>query len=171
MFSKIMHIRKIGLVLLVICFFTLLDGYASGGPDEKKKEEDPKKKELKDLMKKMDGWYKKSEERMGYYLLTDSDWEVFIKTGETVTNLADIMLKKFVPPDDKVYLKETKDMKKHAEDIVKSANERYVGAYEDIQYSFGRLRNTCKNCHNHLGIQIYTSLYPGEAPKEGKEGQ
>ncbi|HHT9132296.1 MAG TPA: hypothetical protein ACFYED_07400, partial [Candidatus Tripitaka californicus] len=106
---------------------------------------------------------------MGYYppQLTDGDWFIFERTGETIANLSDVMLKKFVPADDKIYLKEAKDMKKHSEDMVKPATERYNGAYEDIQYSFGRLRNTCKNCHNHLGIQIYTSLYPGEPSKEG----
>jgi len=169
MLLEIRLIRKIRSALLFVCFLILWEGCASGGPEEKKKEEeDPKKKELKELMKKMDNWYKKSQERMGYYppQLTDGDWFIFQRTGETVANLSDAMLKKFVPGDDKIYLKETRDMKKHSEDMVKAAEERYDGAYEDIQYSFGRLRNTCKNCHNHLGIQIYTSLYPGETSKE-----
>lgn len=165
MFSRIKSIRRICFVLLVTGFFVLWQGCVSGVADEKKKEEDPKKKELRELMKKIDEWYKKSQERMGYYLLTESDWEVFLKTGETISKLSAVVLQKFAPPDDKVYLKEIKDMKKHSEDIAKAASERYTGAYEDIQYSFGRLRNTCKNCHNHLGIQIYTELYPGEAPK------
>lgn len=166
MLLKINLVRKIWFILLATSFFILWEGRVSGGPDKEKKEEDPKKKELKELMKKIDHWYKQSQERMGYYLLTESDWEVFLKTGETISKLSDVVLKKFAPPDDKVYLKETKDMKRHAEDMVKAATERYTGAYEDIQYSFGRLRNTCKNCHNHLEIQIYTELYPGETSKE-----
>ena len=121
-------------------------------------------------MKRIDDWYKKSQDRMGYYppQLTDGDWFIFQRTGETIATLSDVVLKKFAPADDKIYLKEIKDMKKHSEDMAKAAVERYDGAYEDIQYSFGRLRNTCKNCHNHLGIQIYTSLYPGETSKEGQ---
>ncbi len=76
--------RKIRFVLLLICFFILWEGGASGGPEEKKKEEeDPKKKELKELMKRIDEWYKKSQDRMGYYppQLTDGDWFIFERTG------------------------------------------------------------------------------------------
>ncbi len=165
MFLGTRLIRRLSVILLITSFFVLWGECALAGPEEKK-EEDPKKKELKELMKKIDHWYKQSEERMGYNMVTNSDFEVFLKTGETVSSLSDVLLKKFVPPDDKIYLKETKDMKKYSDEMIKSATERYVGAYEDIQYSFGRLRNTCKNCHNHLGIQIYTSLYPGETSKE-----
>jgi hypothetical protein len=170
MFSGVGLARKIGLVLLVASFLIISEGYASGETVEKK-EEDPKKKELKELMKRIDEWYKKSQDRMGYYpnQLSDGDWFVFERTGEVVANLSDVMLKKFVPADDKLYLKETKDMKKHSEDIGRFAGERGTGAYEEIQYSFGRLRNTCKNCHNHLGIQIYTSLYPGETSEKGRQ--
>jgi hypothetical protein len=168
MLLQVSLVRRLGLVFLAIGFFILWEGCALGGPEEKAKEEDPKKKEMKELMKKIDDWYKKSQERMGYYLLTESDWEVFLRTGEVITKQSDVMLQKFVPKEDKIYLKETKDMKKHSEDIAKAAGERYHGAYEDIQYSFGRLRNTCKNCHNHLEIQIYTSLYPGETSKGGE---
>jgi cytochrome c556 len=166
MFLKVKHIKKMGLLFFMTILFTLCEPYTTAVAVEKKKEEDPKKKEMQELMKKIDHWYKKSQERMGYYFLTESDWEVFLKAGETISKLSDVVLQKFVPPDDKIYLKETKDMQKHAADMAQAANERYTGAYEDIQYSFGRLRNTCKNCHNHLGIQIYTELYPGEASKE-----
>ncbi len=165
MFSAVGLVGKRRVALFIMGFCVLWMGSVLVA--EEKKEEDPKKKEIKELMKKIDEWYKKSQERMGYYLLTEGDWDVFLNAGEKIANHSEVMLKKFVPPDDKLYLKETKDMKQHSEEIAKAARERYTGAYEDIQYAFGRLRNTCKNCHNHLGLQIYTSLYPGEASHGG----
>lgn len=151
--------------LLILFTFTTLSVGLSYAV-EKKKEEDPKKKELKELMKKIDKHYKDAQERMGYYYLSDNDWATLLEAGEVISKLSDRVLREFVPPDDKKYLELTKEMKKRSEEILKSATEKYVGAYEDIQYSFGRLRNSCKNCHNHLGIQIYTTLYPGEASSE-----
>ena len=165
MFTGLMYRGKHLLNLLVLSFF-LLSGSAYG---EKKEEEDPKKKELKELMKKVDKWYKASQERMGYYVLSESDWDTLLKSGENISKLSDIVLQKYTPPDDKTYLNLIKEMKKRADEIVKSATERYEGAYEDIQYSFGRLRNSCKDCHSHLGIQIYADLYPGEASHKGEE--
>lgn len=153
------------IIFLTIFTFTFITSSVGlSRADEKKEVEDPKKKELKKLMKKIDKHYKEAQERMGYYNLSESDWYVYLKAGEVISKLSDRVLEEFVPPDDKEYLKLTKEMKKRADEIYKSANERYLGAYEDIQYSFGRLRNSCKNCHNHLGIQIYTDLYPGESP-------
>ncbi len=146
-------------ILLIIPI--VVSGLSYAG--DEKETEDPKKKELKKLMKKIDKHYKAAQERMGYYYLSDNDWATLLKSGEVISKLSDRVLKEFVPPDDKKYLELTKEMKKRADEIYKSASEKYLGAYEDIQYSFGRLRNSCKNCHNHLGIQIYTSLYPGEA--------
>src|SRR3990167_28671 len=75
--------RKIRFVLLIVCLFVLWDGCVSGETDEKKKEEDPKKKELKELMKRIDEWYKKSQDRMGYTppQLTDGDWFIFERQG------------------------------------------------------------------------------------------
>lgn len=148
-------------LLAVLALSVFLPGLLLADGEEGK--EDPKKKELKKLMKKIDKHYKAAQERMGYYYLSEGDWATLLKTGEVISRLSDRMLKEFVPPGDKKYLQLTKEMKRRAEEIRKSATERYLGAYEDIQYSFGRLRNSCKNCHNHLGIQIYTSLYPGEA--------
>lgn len=152
-------------ILLIVFAFTVLSVGLSQA-EEKKDAEDPKKKELKELMKTIDKHYKAAQERMGYYFLSDNDWATLLKSGEVITTLSDRVLKEFVPPDDKKYLALTKEMKKRSAEIYKSATEKYLGAYEDIQYSFGRLRNSCKNCHNHLGIQIYTSLYPGEASSE-----
>lgn len=133
---------------------------------EKKKSTYPSNEELNKLMKEIDKRYKAAQEMMGYYTLSDRDWEILLKCGEVVSRLSERVLVEFVPPDDKKYMQLTKEMKKRSEEIYKSANEKYVGAYEDIQYSFGRLRNSCKNCHNHLGIQIYTSLYPGQSSPE-----
>ncbi len=146
---------------------TLLTGplYADKADKADKKEkagERESNEELKKLMTEIDKHYKAAQERMGYYQLSNSDWETFLKGGKVITRLTDRVLKEFVPPDDKEFLKLTKEMKKRSTEIYEAANKKYVGAYEDIQYSFGRLRNSCKNCHNHLGIQIYTSLYPGE---------
>ncbi len=153
------------ILLAVFTFFTsstFLTGLALG--DEEKKPKYPKNKELKELMEGIDKHYKAAQEMMGYYVLSARDWEILLKTGEVISKRSEKVIKEFVPPDDKEYLKLSKEMKKRADEIYKAANERYVGAYEDIQYSFGRLRNCCKNCHNHLGIQIYTNLYPGQSP-------
>ena len=152
------------ILLTISVFMSIIPLAGLSHADEKKEVEDPKKKELQELMKKIDTHYKEAQERMGYYNLSESDWDTYVKAGEVISKLSDRVRKEFAPPDDQEYLKLTKEMKKHADDIHKSASERYLGAYEDIQYSFGRLRNSCKNCHNHLGIQIYSELYPGEAP-------
>ncbi|MFQ5862038.1 MAG: hypothetical protein ACE5IC_02850 [Candidatus Brocadiales bacterium] len=154
------------ILLIMFTFTVLLAGYSHA--DEKKEAEDPKKKELQELMKKIDKHYKAAQERMGYYYLSDSDWATLLKTGEVISKLSGRVLEEFIPPDDEKYLQLTKEMKRRADEIHKSATEKYLGAYEDIQYSFGRLRNCCKNCHNHLGIQIYTSLYPGETSSKVK---
>lgn len=162
------RLRRIGFWQRRLCItvsILLLLFFASGGLRGAEKE-DPKKKELKELMKKIDTHYKASQERMGYYFLTESDWETFVKAGETISKLSDVVLKNHAPQDDKTYLDQIKETKRRADEIAKSAKERYTGAYEDIQYSFGRLRNSCKTCHNHLNIQIYSELYPGEASQK-----
>ncbi len=164
--------RKLYTTILLVAFTALLSVMPFSSPlyagktDEKKKVERESNEELKKLMEEIDKHYKAAQERMGYYALSSSDWYTLLKAGEVITKLSDRVLKEFVPPDDKEYLKLMKEMKKRSAEIYKAANEKYVGAYEDIQYSFGRLRNSCKNCHNHLGIQIYTNLYPGGAPPE-----
>ncbi|MCP4363920.1 MAG: hypothetical protein GY800_01260 [Planctomycetes bacterium] len=162
--------RKLYTTILLVAFTAFLTVMPFSGPlyagktDEKKKPERESNEELKKLMEEIDKHYKAAQERMGYYALSKSDWDTLLKAGKVITKLSDRTLKEFVPPDDKEYLKLTKEMQKRSAEIYKAANEKYVGAYEDIQYSFGRLRNSCKNCHNHLGIQLYTNLYPGETP-------
>lgn len=164
--------RKLYTTILLVAFTAFLSVMPFSGPlyagktDEKKKAERESNEELKKLMEEIDKHYKAAQERMGYYALSSSDWYTLLKAGEVITKLSDRVLKEFVPPDDKEYLKLMKEMRKRSAEIHKAANEKYVGAYEDIQYSFGRLRNSCKNCHNHLGIQIYTNLYPGGIPPE-----
>ncbi len=156
-------------IILLTSFTLFMSTLLSAGlshADEKKEADDTENKEIKELMKKLDKHYKAAQERMGYYVLSDSDWATLLKTGEVISRLTDRVLKEFVPPDDKEFLKFSQEMKKRADEIYKSANEKYLGAYEDIQYSFGRLRNSCKNCHNHLEIQIYTDLYPGQSSPE-----
>lgn len=149
----------IGISVLIFCYST---GVLAANPQ--KEEEDPKKKEYKEIMKSIDKNYKSMQDFMGYYpdQLGDKEWATFFNGGKEISRLTQLVMDKFPRPDDETYQKLMKDMKKHAEAVVKAAGERYNGAYEDIQYSHGRMRNACKKCHNHLHIQIYTNLYPGK---------
>lgn len=128
----------------------------------RKEEEDPKREEYKEMMKVIDKNYKAMQGFMGYYpdQLGKSEWNTFYNGGKEISRITQLVMNKFPRPDDETYQKLMKSMQKHAEDVIKAATERYVGAYEDIQYSHGRMRNACKKCHNHLHIQIYTTLYP-----------
>lgn len=145
--------------LLILCYTTVVLA-----ADQKKEEEDPKKKEYKEIMKSIDMHYKSMQDFMGYYpaQLGKKHWDTFLTGGQEISRLTQLVIDKFSRPEDETYQKLMKEMKKYAEDIVKAAGEKYTGAYEDIQYSHGRMRNSCKKCHNHLHIQIYTDLYPGK---------
>ena len=150
----------IGISSLIFCCSTIILA-----ADQKKEEEDPKKKEYKEMMKLIDKSYKSMQDFMGYYpdQLGQKQWDIFLNGGLEISRLSQLALDKFPRQDDETYQKLMNDMKKYADDVVKAAQEKYKGAYEDIQYSHGRMRNACKKCHNHLHIQIYTELYPPKA--------
>ncbi|MGR3309989.1 MAG: hypothetical protein ACUZ77_04375 [Candidatus Brocadiales bacterium] len=147
----------IGISFLIIFYSTVVLAASL-----KKEEESPEKKEYKRIMKLIDKNYKSMQGFMGLYpdQLGKKQWGTFLNGGQEISRLAKLILDKFPRPDDETYQKLMKKMRKHAEEVVKAAKKKYEGAYEDIQYSHGRLRNACKKCHNHLNIQIYTSLYP-----------
>ncbi|MHC4277391.1 MAG: hypothetical protein ACYSTI_08740, partial [Planctomycetota bacterium] len=86
-FEIIISGRKLYTTILLLAFTAFLSVTPFSGPlyagktDEKKKPERESNEELKKLMEEIDKHYKAAQERMGYYALSNSNWDTLLKAG------------------------------------------------------------------------------------------